>query len=73
MRYKYKAHQSSDCKSIVDEDDNNMLGFMQKKPTVHGGSISEVDRYLALNTDEEVSDDLLKKIISLVYFSLIDA
>lgn len=51
--------QSSDGEqSVVEEDDNDMLGFMWKKPAVHGhsGTVSEVDRYLALNTDEQVSD-----------------
>jgi hypothetical protein len=51
---------SSDGESIVDEDDNDLLGFMRKKPAVHGGFVSEVDRYLALNTEEQVSGFLLK-------------
>jgi len=50
--------QSSDGEqAVVEEDDNNMLGFMRKKSTVHGhgGSVSEVDRYrpMSIHTDDE--------------------
>lgn len=53
--------QSSDGEqSVVEEDDSDncdMLGFMRKKkPTVCGSSVSEVDSYLAIHTDEHVSD-----------------
>jgi hypothetical protein len=45
----------SDGESQPDEDDNDLLGFMRKKLAIHGGFVCEVDRYLAVQTEEQVS------------------
>ena len=54
------SQSSADEQSVAEEDEDDMLGFMRKKQVVHGhhSSVGEVDRYLALNTDEQVSDEL---------------
>lgn len=56
--------------SRAEADDNDMLDFMRKKPTFQGGTVNEVDRYLALSTDEQVSDICHLKTKHLFNFNL---